>query len=110
MATGFFQFALLIMIKKIFLAVALLLVVVGAIVAVKGFQIKDLIAAGSSRSFPPTAVTAASVKRAEWEMTIRSIGTLEAAQGVVVTADVPGRVASLFFDGGERVSAGSLLL
>jgi membrane fusion protein (multidrug efflux system) len=109
-ATGFFQFALLIMIKKIFLAVALLLVVVGAIVAVKGFQIKDLIAAGSSRSFPPTAVTAASVKRAEWEMTIRSIGTLEAAQGVVVTADVPGRVASLFFDGGERVSAGSLLL
>ncbi|MFT6306819.1 MAG: hypothetical protein ACJA0Z_001984, partial [Halioglobus sp.] len=36
------------MIKKIFLAVALLLVVVGAIVAVKGFQIKDLIAAGSS--------------------------------------------------------------
>jgi membrane fusion protein (multidrug efflux system) len=98
------------MIKKIFLAVALLLIVVGAIVAVKGFQIKDLIAAGSSRSFPPTAVTAASVERAQWEMTIRSIGTLEAAQGVVVTADVPGRVASLFFDGGERVSAGSLLL
>ncbi|MFT6304510.1 MAG: membrane fusion protein (multidrug efflux system) [Granulosicoccus sp.] len=98
------------MIKKILLAVVGLLVVVGAIAAVKGYQIRDLIAAGSSQSQPPTAVTAASVERAQWETTIRSIGTLEAAQGVVVTADVPGRVAKLFFDGGERVSAGALLL
>ncbi|MFT5894329.1 MAG: membrane fusion protein (multidrug efflux system) [bacterium] len=98
------------MIKKILLAVVGLLIVVGAIAAVKGYQIRDLIAAGSSQSQPPTAVTAASVERAQWETTIRSIGTLEAAQGVVVTADVPGRVAKLFFDGGERVSAGALLL
>ena len=98
------------MIKKIFLTIVGLVVVVGAIAAVKTFQIKDLIEAGSSRSQPPTAITAASVEAAEWEMTIRSIGTLEAAQGVILTADVPGRVAKLFFDGGERVSAGSLLL
>ena len=98
------------MIKKIFLAIVVLLLIIGALAALKTLQIQDLIAAGSSREQPPTAVTAASVERAQWEMTIRSIGTLEAAQGVVVTADVPGRVASLFFDGGERVSAGTLLL
>lgn len=98
------------MIKKIFLAVVGLVVVIGALAAVKTLQIQDLIAAGSSMRPPPTAITAASVESAQWEKTIRSIGTLEAAQGVVVTADVPGRVASLFFDGGERVSAGALLL
>lgn len=98
------------MIKKIFLTIVGLVVVIGAIAAVKTLQIQDLIAAGSSSSQPPTAITAASVERAQWEMTIRSIGTLEAAQGVVVTADIPGRVASLYFDGGERVSAGALLL
>ena len=98
------------MIKKIFLAIVGLVIVIGALAAVKTLQIQDLIAAGSSQRPPPTAVTAAAVERARWEMTIRSIGTLEAAQGVVVTADVPGRVASLFFDGGERVSAGTLLL
>ena len=98
------------MIKKIFLAVVGLVIVIGVLAAVKTLQIQDLIAAGSSMKPPPTAVTAASVERAQWEKTIRSIGTLEAAQGVVVTADVPGRVASLYFDGGERVSAGALLL
>ncbi|MDB4223568.1 efflux RND transporter periplasmic adaptor subunit [Granulosicoccus sp.] len=98
------------MIKKIFLAVVGLVIVIGVLAAVKTLQIQDLIAAGSSMRPPPTAVTAASVERAQWEKTIRSIGTLEAAQGVVVTADVPGRVASLYFDGGERVSAGALLL
>lgn len=98
------------MIKKILLAVVGLLIVVGAIGAVKTLQIKDLIAAGEAASQPPTAVTAAPVERTQWEMTIRSIGTLESAQGVVVTADIPGRVASLYFDGGEIVSAGTLLL
>lgn len=98
------------MIKRIFLTIVGLLIVVGAIAAVKVFQIQDLIEAGSSMRPPPTAITAATVEKAEWEMTIRSIGTLEAAQGVVITADIPGRVASLFFDGGERVTAGTLLL
>ena len=98
------------MIKKIFLTIVGLVVVIGIIAAVKTFQIQDLIEAGSSRSMPPTAITAATVESAQWETTIRSIGTLEAAQGVVVTADIPGRVASLYFDGGERVSAGALLL
>ena len=98
------------MIKKILLTLLGLLIVIGIIAAVKTFQIKDLIEAGAARSQPPTAITEAVVESAEWETTIRSIGTLEAAQGVVVTADVPGRVAKLFFDGGERVSAGALLL
>lgn len=59
---------------------------------------------------PPTAVTAISVQRSDWETTLRAIGTLEAAQGVVITADLPGRVSKLYFDGGERISKGSLLL
>ena len=98
------------MIKRILLTIVGLLIVIGVIAAVKTLQIQDLIEAGSSRVQPPTAITSASVESAQWETTIRSIGTLEAAQGVVVTADSPGRVASLFFDGGERVSAGTLLL
>ncbi|MFK8076271.1 MAG: efflux RND transporter periplasmic adaptor subunit [Granulosicoccus sp.] len=61
-------------------------------------------------SQPPTAVTAISVERASWETTLRAIGTLEAAQGVVITADLPGRVSKLYFDGGELITKGSLLL
>lgn len=98
------------MFKRILLAVVILVAIIGTLAALKTFQIRDLIAAGSSRTQPPTAITAAAVELDQWERTIRSIGTLEAAQGVVITADVPGRVSRLFFDGGERVSEGALLL
>ncbi len=65
---------------------------------------------GASMQPPPTTITAIDVERASWETSINSIGTLEAAQGVMITADIPGRVSRLFFDGGETVSAGDLLL
>lgn len=96
--------------KRIFFSVLGLLAVVGVLGGVKALQIRDLIAAGASMQMPATAVTASQVQAAEWETTLSAIGTLEAAQGVIVTADLSGRVSRLYFDGGERVSAGDLLL
>ncbi len=96
--------------KRIALSLLGLLVVIGILGGVKALQIKDLIAAGADAKPPRTAVTAVDVTIARWETTFNAIGTLEAAQGVVITADLPGRVSQLFFDGGERVSAGDLLV
>lgn len=98
------------MIKRIAFSILGLLVIIVTLVGVKGLQIKDLIAAGESMVPPPTAVTAIDAQSAEWEITLSSIGTLEASQGVVITADLPGRVSQLYFDGGEVVAAGDLLL
>ena len=96
--------------KRIAFSLLGLIVIIGSLVGVKALQIKDLIAAGESMSPPPTAITAIDVQNTDWETTLSSIGTLEAAQGVVITADLTGRVASLYFDGGEQVSAGDVLL
>lgn len=96
--------------KRIAFSILGLLLIVGALGGVKALQIKDLIAAGASMQPPPTSVTAVTVERSDWETTIHSIGTLEASQGVVITADLPGRVSKLYFDGGERVEQGDLLL
>ncbi len=96
--------------KRIAFSLVGLLLVIGLLGGVKALQIKELIAAGADMQLPPTTITAVEVKNANWETTLTSIGTLEAAQGVVITADLPGRVANLYFDGGERVSAGDLLL
>lgn len=98
------------MIKRIFFSLLGLVLIIGVLGGLKALQIKDLIAAGEGMTPPPTAVTAISVQRSDWETTLRAIGTLEAAQGVVITADLPGRVSKLYFDGGERISKGSLLL
>jgi len=96
--------------KRIAFAIVGLLVIIGTLGGVKTLQIKDLIAAGESMVPPPTSITAIEAQRAEWETTLRSIGTLEASQGVIITADMPGRVAALNFDGGEIVAAGDVLL
>ncbi|MFK7893400.1 MAG: efflux RND transporter periplasmic adaptor subunit [Granulosicoccus sp.] len=98
------------MIKRIAIAVVGLVLIVAALGGVKALQIKDLIAAGESMAPPPTTVTAIDVQRTSWETSLESIGTLEASQGVLITADLPGRVSELYFDGGERVLAGDLLL
>ena len=87
--------------KRIAFSLLGLIVIIGSLVGVKALQIKDLIAAGESMSPPPTAITAIDVQNTDWETTLSSIGTLEAAQGVVITADLTGRVARLYFDGGE---------
>lgn len=102
--------ALFTMKKRIAFSLLGLLLIIGTLGGVKALQIKDLIAAGESMVPPPTAITAIDVQSAEWETSIRSIGTLEAAQGVVITADLPGRVSKLYFDGGERVEQGKLLV
>lgn len=96
--------------KRIALAIVGLMIVIGTLGGVKFLQIKDLIAAGESMVPPPTAVTAIDTQKADWEMTINTIGTLEASQGVNITADLSGRVSRLYFDGGELVSQGDLLL
>lgn len=97
---------------KIRIALALigLLFVIGTLGGVKFLQIRDLIAAGESMMPPPTSVTAIDTQPADWEMTLNAIGTLEASQGVIITADLSGRVSRLYFDGGELVSQGDFLL
>lgn len=96
--------------KRIAFSLLGLFLILGTLGGVKTLQIKDLIAAGQSAGPPPTTITSIEVQRSEWETSINAIGTLEAAQGVIITADLPGRVEKLFFDGGELVTAGQLLV
>jgi len=96
--------------KRIAFTIFGLLVVVGVLGGVKALQIKDLIAAGEDMVPPPTSVASATAEQTDWETALAAIGTLEAAQGVVITADQGGRVMSLLFDGGETVKAGDVLV
>ena len=96
--------------KRIAVAVLGLIAIIAGLAFVKFDQIVSMIEAGESMSPPATAITAVDVQAVTWETSLQTIGTLEAAQGVVITADLPGRVTALFFDGGERVKNGDLLV
>jgi membrane fusion protein (multidrug efflux system) len=50
------------------------------------------------------------VQTKAWETLLTSVGTLEAVQGVMVTAELKGKVENIAFEPGAKVLAGDLLV
>lgn len=94
--------------KKIIIAITGLVVLTGAIAGIKGLQIGKMI--GQTRQIPAETVTAALVQQQTWEATISSVGSLVAVQGVMVAAEMTGKVVQLAFEPGLMVQAGDLLV
>lgn len=98
------------MLKAVIFAIVLSVALAFGIYSTKISVFETMGEADAAGGFPPSTITAIEVQKSDWETTFAAIGTLEASQGVMITADLPGRVSQLAFDGGERVSAGDLLL
>jgi membrane fusion protein (multidrug efflux system) len=98
------------MLKKVFLALVAVLLLAGALAGIKYLQISRMIAQGKEYVPPPATVTAAPVVAAEWEQRLTAVGSLEAVQGVTVTAEMSGKVAEIAFQAGSHVEAGDLLV
>jgi membrane fusion protein (multidrug efflux system) len=98
------------MTKRIIFAILGVLVLIGILGGIKGLQIQRMIAIGSQSTPPPETVTTAVVRSESWEALITSVGSLEAVQGVMLTAELPGKVVRIAFEPGTKVKAGDLLL
>lgn len=85
-------------------------VFVALIGTVKFQQIRVAMAQGAAWRPPPESVTTVKAERVEWPATQNAIGTVVAAQGVTVSADLPGVVDRIHVDSGRRVRAGELLV
>lgn len=98
------------MTKRILLALLALVAVVGILGGIKTLQIKRMIAQGKQFSPPAEPVNTAVVRRETWESILSAVGSLDAVQGVIVSAELPGKVESIEFESGSKVKAGDLLL
>ena len=98
------------MTKRIIFTILGVLVMIGILGGIKGLQIQRMIAIGSQSTPPPETVTTAVVRSESWETLITSVGSLEAVQGVMLTAELPGKVVRIAFEPGTKVKAGDLLL
>ena len=98
------------MAKRMILMLGLVLVALTSLGFVKFKQIQAAVQAGGAFQPPPEAVTTVVAKREEWPATLSIIGSLEAVQGVVVSADLPGTVARINFDSGKSVKEGDILV
>jgi membrane fusion protein (multidrug efflux system) len=98
------------MTKRIIYAIVGLIIVSGVLGGIKALQIHQMILHGEQSVAPPLPVNAAVVQRQSWQTLLTSVGSLEAVQGVMVTAELTGKVVYIGFEPGSVVRAGDLLV
>lgn len=85
----------------------------GLIVGLKVFQIGNLIGyAGEMEKagMPPVPVATALAEENSWENTLEFTGSLRAVQGVMLSAELGGKVARVDVENGANVAAGEVLI
>jgi membrane fusion protein (multidrug efflux system) len=98
------------MVKRIIFTSVCLLILIGALAGIKALQIGRMVAHGKSSAPPPEIVTATEALSDSWESIVTSTGSLEAVQGVMVSAELTGKVTRIDFESGAKVRAGGLLV
>lgn len=98
------------MTKRMIIALLLLLVVFGGIFGYIGYGMYQGMQQFANFSPPPVTVSATEARLEEWQPTIRSVGKLSAVNGLLVSAEVTGRVERIAFESGSAVKKGELLL
>lgn len=102
--------------KKVLRTLAIvgaLLVLVGALAATKTAQIASLIAFGEEAEKagpPPETVGTHRVEQLDWQRVLRAVGSVVSEKGVTLTNEVGGVVRRLYFDSGQKVKKGQLLV
>ncbi len=97
------------MAKRMFLMLAVAVVVIAALGYFKTRQIQAAVQAHSFQP-PPEAITTIVAKQETWPTTLSVVGTMEAVHGVTVSADLPGTVDKIMFDSGKPVQEGQVLV
>jgi membrane fusion protein (multidrug efflux system) len=98
------------MAKRMVFMLGVVVLVLSTLGFVKYRQIESAISKASSFQPPPEAVTTIVAKREQWPSAINIIGSVQAVQGVMVSADLPGTIAKIDFDSGKAVKAGDVLV
>lgn len=97
------------MLKRLFLLIAALSLVFGAIAFLKYRQMQAM-GAMLAQPRPPAAVASAEVREEQWRPRLRAVGSLVAEQGIAVSAEVTGLVKAIGFESGQRVEKGQVLV
>lgn len=98
------------MIKRILLAIVLVLLIVGALAGTKFLQIRKMIAQGEAFVMPPAVVSAVNATSQTWETSLSAVGSVTPVQGVTLTAETTGRISRIAFESGAKVAAGDVLV
>jgi membrane fusion protein (multidrug efflux system) len=96
--------------KKVLISVVAAVLVLVALVGIKAMQIGTLIAVGKSFVPPPETVSTATAREDKWQDTLSAVGSINAVQGVTITAEIPGTIREITFESGAVVNQGDVLV
>lgn len=96
--------------KRILFATLGVLLIIAVLAGIKALQIRSMIDSGKKFVPPPETVTTAKVTSDTWEASLGSVGSLTAVQGVIVSAELAGKVVRITFEAGTPVKKGDILL
>jgi membrane fusion protein (multidrug efflux system) len=96
--------------KPFLIALAIVLVLAGAVAGIKALQIGALIASGENEQAPVETVSTAAAEAQRWERSVESVGSLRAVQGADLGTEESGVVAAIRFENGQEVKEGDLLV
>ena len=98
------------MVKRMIFLVVVMAAILAGLAFVKVRQFQAMAAQFAAMQPPPEAVTTVVAGREEWPSTLSVIGTVEAVQGVTVSADLAGVVDRIAFASGGTVDRGDVLV
>lgn len=89
------------------LGLFVILLLVGGI---KAAQVMAMIESGQSFVPPSESISTFTVENQSWPNVFSALGTVEADEGIVIGAEVSGRVQRIAFNSGEQVEVGTVLI
>jgi len=95
--------------KPVLTSILITAVLVGTIVAVKMDQF-SVMAEGGGQTQPPETISVFVAAQQQWPNTYTAIGTVEADEGIMISAQVPGKVKRITFQSGAEVKSGDVLI
>jgi membrane fusion protein, multidrug efflux system len=96
--------------RNIIFGVIVVVVIFGVLAGVKVLQISKLMGFAKTFTAPPETISSAVVQEQKWQDTLPAVGSIDAAQGVTMAAEVAGTVTEITFESGAVVAKGGLLV
>lgn len=96
--------------KSIGIAAASLVGIFLLVAGIKAGQIMAMVSAGENTPPPTETISTFTAEIQHWPNRYVAMGTVEASEGIVIAAEVPGKVKEIRFKSGEEVKKGTVLL
>ncbi len=96
--------------KQTLIVIILLVVVFGGLFGGRAWVNHRSAAAAAARSAPSVTVSTAQAQSEHWTPDVHVVGSLQAEEGVQLTAQIAGNVTAIAFKSGDKVEKGVLLV